>query len=71
MGTAPPMGIFSSRYYPVGGSDGSLFGVVDSDGKVGVGPRTTHINFQKISFLIYGVDFVSYQSSYYSSKIHS
>ena len=44
----PPMALFSSRYHPVGASDGSLFVVADEYGKGGVGPSTTHLASQKV-----------------------
>ena len=39
---------------------GSSFGVADGDSKCGVGPRTTHVYFQKVDCWIDGGDFVSY-----------
>ena len=46
--TAPPMALFRSRDYPVGASDGSLFGVDARYGKYGAGPMTTHITSQEL-----------------------
>ena len=46
----PPMALFRSRYYPVGASDGSLFGVSAGYGKVGVVPRSIHLTSKNIIF---------------------
>ena len=51
------MSLFRSRDYPVGASDGSLFGVSDVDGKGGVVPRTTNLTPQKVDFSINGDNF--------------
>ena len=67
--TAPPMVSYYSRYYSVGASSDSSFGVSGGYGKGGVGPRTTHFSSQKVGFWIDGVDFVSYWSRDYSSMI--
>ena len=42
------MALFRSRDYPVGASDGSLFGVDARYGKYGVCPMTTHITSQEL-----------------------
>ena len=66
--TASPIELFSIRYYPVGASGGPSFGV--GDGKGGVGPRTTHINSQKVDCCISGGNYVSSHSRDCSSMIH-
>ena len=50
---------------------GSSFVVGDGDSKYGVGPRTTHVYCQKVDCWLDGGDFVSYQSRYYPSILHS
>ena len=57
-----------SRYYSVNATGGSLFGVPESDGKGDVGTRDTHFSFQRVNFWIDSGNFVSFQSSDYSSK---
>ena len=63
------MSLFRSRDYPVGASDGSLFGVSDVDGKGGVVPRTTNLTPQKVDFSINGEFFLSRIKSYSSMSI--
>ena len=45
------MSLFRSRDYPVGASDGSLFGVPDGYGKGGVVPSTTHFTSKEVDLL--------------------
>ena len=58
-------------YYIVGASGGYLFGVADGYGKDDVVSRPTHLYSPKVDFYIHGGNFVSYQSSDYSSTSHS
>ena len=61
------MALFSNGYYPVGASGVSFLCVADVDCKGGVGPRTTHLTYQKVYRLIDGDDFVLSRSREYSS----
>ena len=64
------MALIRSIDYPVGASGGSLFGVSDGDVKVGVGPRTTKLTFQKIYCWIGGGYLVLSRSLEYPSMCH-
>ena len=57
--------------YKFSALDGYSFVVGDGDGKFGVVPRTNHVYFQKFDCWLDGSDFLSYQSRYYPSIIHS
>ena len=60
-----------SRYYSAGSSSVCSFGVVDGDGKSGVDPSNIHLYSPKVDCWIYGGDFVSSKSIYYSSMSNS
>ena len=62
---------YLSMYYSVGSLGGSLFGVVDFDGKVGVSTRTPHIFSHKVYCWIGGGYFLLYHSRDYSYIINS
>ena len=51
------MALSLSKYYSVGVFGVYPFGDSDGKGKRGVGPRTTHLTFQKVDFWIDGGNF--------------
>ena len=59
-----------SRDYLVGASSDNSFVVRDVYGEGGWGHRTTQLYSQTVYFWLDGVNFVSYQSSDYSTIIH-
>ena len=66
---ASPVGLLSSRDYPVGNSDYSSFGVAVIDSKGGVGPRTTQFTSHKYYCWLGGGNFVSSKSRDYSEMV--
>ena len=58
-------------YCIVGASGGYLFGVADGYGKDDVVSRPTHLYSPKVDFCIDGGNFVSHQSTDYSSMSRS
>ena len=56
--TAPPIPLFRSMVYPVGASDGYIFGVAVGYCKGGVGPRIAQLNSEKVDCWIGGDYFV-------------
>ena len=61
---------YFSRHYLVGALGCSSFFFNDFDSKYVVSPRTTHLSSQSVDSFIYGNNFVSFQSRYYSSMSH-
>ena len=57
------------KYYSIGVGNGSSFDL-SGYGKVGAGPRTTHLNSQKHYCWTYGGDFVLSLSKDYSTMSH-
>ena len=68
---ASPMATSCNGEYPFYASGGSSFGIAVGYGKVGFGPRTTHISSQKFCCFLGGVNLVSYLSSDYQYMSHS